>query len=341
MSRAEFDHAVTPPIALEEALKFRPESRTARWRPGVHSSYSNLGAGLAGRVIEVVSGSTYETFTKANVLQRLGLPSANFFPSADQRSRMATGYDRDGRTVIPYWHMIYRPFGGLNIEVPDMGRWLRLLINHGRLDDRQLLPSATVARLEAPKSTAAARAGLRYGYGLGIYAHIGNGHVVYGHGGDADGFLAHFAYSRETRRGYFVVITAFNGEALRAARKPLERAITPASPPTRSAAAPSQDHDRWAGRYESVTWRFGDGPRGSLQVEADDHAIVVHRNGRKRRYVAVGPGRYRGRTEPVATLAFATERGEVLMQGRAGNFRRVKGGSIAHDAPVDEESGEN
>ena len=41
-------------------------------------------------------------------------------------------------------------------------------------------------------------------------------------GGDADGYLAHFAYSPTIKRGYFVVINAFNKDALRSMRGVIE-----------------------------------------------------------------------------------------------------------------------
>lgn len=324
MSRAEFDHNVEPPIALSAALKFRPVSRTVRWRPGVHNSYSNLGAGIAGRVIEVAGGSSYEGYIRRQVLQPLGMMSANFFPSADQTRRLATGYDRDGRTIIPYWNMIYRPFGGLNLEARDMARFIRVLLGRGELDGERLIPAAALDRIEAPQSTVGSRVGLQYGYGLGIYSHLVDGHVVLGHGGDADGYLAHFAYSKEAGRGYFVVINAFNGRALREMRRPLERAIVPAKRPKPPPSLESEAHERWSGRYRQATWRFGARPERELRVTSDADGLFLGTGSERRRYVAVAPGLYRRPAEPVATLAFAVTNEATILQGRAGNFRRIK-----------------
>src|SRR3546814_4276541 len=99
--------------------------------------YSNTGPGVAGYVLEQASGERFEAFAQQHIFAPLQLHSASFLRDATTRQHLAQGYDRDGRAPIPYWHIAYRPAGGLNITAADMGRLVRLLLNRGSLEDRK------------------------------------------------------------------------------------------------------------------------------------------------------------------------------------------------------------
>ncbi|MDT8321295.1 MAG: serine hydrolase domain-containing protein [Xanthomonadales bacterium] len=307
IGRAEFDSNQV--LSLEAALRrFAPEHRV-EWRPGLYTSYSNLGAGLVGLAMERATGVSYEDLIKRQVLQPLGMSRSGFEAG---RVRVI-GYDSDGRSPIPYWHVVYRPFGGLNASVSDMARYVRWHLEAGAGDSDALLPRGMLRRIEQPQTTLAARAGLEFGYGLGNYAWLRDGVLFHGHGGDADGYLSRFGYSHELGRGYFLVINAFNGTALGRMRAAVERALmddfdVPEAPP---AAAVDAEALGWAaGRYREQTWRFARPARTSgieLQLRAQG---VRYREGSVWRYmvaVAAGPDRLllRGSDEnrPTAVLA--------------------------------------
>ena len=63
--------------------------------------YSNANAGLAGLVIERVSGQDYARFISERLLRPLGMRAAGLSDDARTRRRLATGYDSDGETPIP------------------------------------------------------------------------------------------------------------------------------------------------------------------------------------------------------------------------------------------------
>lgn len=327
MSRAEFDHPAKHPIPLAEALAVQPQSRVSHWPPGLFSEYSNSGPGLAGYVLEQVADMPFERFLEREVFRPLGMTSASFLPDAETLEHLAQGYDRDGRTPIPYWHILYRPAGGLNLNPRDMAPFLRMLLGRGELDGRVFLAPERIDRMERPRTTAAARAGLEYGYGLGVQASLHRGHVLYTHGGDGDGYLARFAYSLETGRGCFVVITAFNHAPLMAMREALSDWLVeglPAPAPLPEFAVPAEVLARYAGRYLAATTRFPrPGWRGkTLEVFVDDGRIHTRTEGdRARPLVAVGERLFRRPREPVATTAFTVlEDGSVALQGPFGNW---------------------
>ena len=67
-----------PRMPLEEALAITPASRVVRWKPGTRFSYSNPGYGVAGYIIEKVTGQRYEQYLKEQVLEPIGMDQSSF-----------------------------------------------------------------------------------------------------------------------------------------------------------------------------------------------------------------------------------------------------------------------
>jgi CubicO group peptidase (beta-lactamase class C family) len=324
LTKEEFDHSDPKPLTLEQAFEIRPDAHLTRWKPGLHAVYSNFGYGVAGLVIERAAGRRYEDQVRARLLEPLGMASTGFFLDDAARARLATGYDTDGRTPVRYWHMIFRPFGGLNSTPRDMAALLQRLLNHGRFGGRQVLPAEAVERIEAPRTSLAARSGLTFGYGLGVNQSYRRGVLFYGHGGDGDGYLAHFAYNRESGLGYFVVINAFNHDALRAMRSEIERAIVRTLPPRDPVAAarvPESMLKRYVGEYDRAAWRFPwttpeqarDARLRVLMLDGVLHTQTA--DGTRAALIPVTEHHFRREDEPAATCAFvADDDGELYFE---------------------------
>lgn len=332
MSRLEFEDKNPKPLTLLEGLRLRPASRILQWPPAHHSSYSNSGSGLAAYALEQAAGESYEALVKRWVFDPVGMPTASVLLTAETEKHLVTGYDRDGETPIDYWHMVFRPFGAINVRPAEMCRFVALLANEGELEGVSHFPPDMIGRMAVPETTlAASRAGLEVGYGLGLYRYPFQGHFLVGHGGDADGYLAHMGYHPESRNGFFIVINAFNHAPLRAMRNRLESFIVqdlkqPAKPPV-----PGPDVsrlDRWAGTYESVTTRFPGADwfgnkRRQLTVRVDGLRLLTTSGTRTRPLLPVSGSRFRRPDESEATAAFVTVGNDVFLQGRMGNFRRI------------------
>lgn len=336
LTRAEFDHN-RPFSSLEAALAFRPQAREVQWRPGLHRVYSNVNAGLAGYVLERVSGDHWENVIARRLLGPLGMTSAGTTVDETTAGCLATGYDRDGETVIPYWHMIFPPLGAINATPREMAALPSLFLGRGQIDGRRLVAPGSIARMEAPQSTLAARSGLDYGYGPGLDQWLHRGFRFFGHGGDGDGYLSRFAYSHDAGAGYFLAINAFNRDALRAMTARVQDWLTaglepPPTPPI--ASVPHADLAALAGEYRGVTRRFPWEPEPSqsddrIQVELGPDGLVTRIGKELRRLVPVTAHHFRRPDQTIATIAFASYEGELYLQGDFGNYRRVPGSAGA------------
>ncbi|WP_455235029.1 serine hydrolase domain-containing protein [Thiogranum longum] len=333
ITKAEFDHNDPGPSTLEQGLAVGAEARVCLWPPGLHASYSNAGAGLAAYALEQVTRQRYETFVEERLFVPLGMNNAGFYLDRATQEKLATGYDADGKSVIPYWHMVLRPFGAINATPRDMASLVQLLLTRGTLNGKTLLSPSSIERMETPRTTLAAQSGLEYGYGLGNYQFVYRGFLFHGHGGDGDGYLSHYAYSRDLGLGYFVVINAFNSRALRVIRQRIQDFLIqdrkgPAPPPVAS-IGPKQLL-ALTGRYQAETWRFpwdhGNTPPGNdrLDVILQDGRLYTIGAGRdQRELLPVNRHHFRRTHEPVATIAFVEHDGELYLQGDFGNYRRI------------------
>lgn len=211
LTRTEFDYP--EPLELQAALDLKPDARQLHWPPGYHFSYSNLGAGYVGRVVETVTDEDYDDWFKREILNTLDMDDSELQWTKKLEHNLVTGYDEDLKTEIPYWHTLFRPFGGLNTTARDMAKFL-LVFTDNSGPDRNIISASSLERMETPRTSLAAKAGLETGYGLGIRKAYYDGHQIYGHGGDGDGYLAEFAYSKDSQRAYFLVINAYRHDIL-------------------------------------------------------------------------------------------------------------------------------
>jgi CubicO group peptidase (beta-lactamase class C family) len=329
MSAMEFNDKNPKPLSPAEALALHPQSRLMHWPPGWHSEYSNSGPGMASYVIEQATGKNFDQYIVEQVFKPLGMDSATLLLTEKIDRTRATGYDKDGRTVIPYWHIVYRASGGLNVLPSDMAGFLQMLLNKGRLDERVVFSEAQIKRLETPKTALAAQTGLEYGYGLGIYGSLFKKHVLFGHGGDADGYLAHFKYSRESGKAYLVVINAFNHTPLRAMQALLNEYLVAGLPEPSMPEIPVMEDSvlaNYTGLYHLAAVRF---PREgwrekTLRIRLEDGRLQTSEKEIKwRRLVPVNQQHFRRVNEPLATAAFIpVEGGRMVLQLRNGNYIR-------------------
>ena len=332
LTRQEFDQN-RPFASLDAALALVPKAREVQWPPGLHRVYSNANAGLAGYVLEQVTGERWGDLIARRLLDPLAMTSAGTELEGAAAERLVTGYDTDGETVIPYWHMIFPSLGAINATAREMVALPRLMLGRGAIEGRRLLSPASILRMERPESTLAARSGLDYGYGPGLDQWLHEGFRFFGHGGDGDGYLSRFAYSRHANGGYFLVINAFNRGALEAMISRVQDwlidGLEPLAPPP-VAAVPREDLAAMAGSYRSVTRRFPWEPMPSLSddlivVELGADGLRTTAGKDRRRLIPVRKGHFRRAGQTVATIALVTHEGALYLQGDFGNYRRAAG----------------
>ena len=124
------------------------------------------------------------------------------------RAELAQGYRGNPPVPVPYYPILLRPAGAMQSSPNEMARFVRMMLNRGKLDGARIVSPESIARLETPETSLAARAGLKDGYALGNYTTISRPIKIRGHDGGLDGFLSVCAYMPEQGLGYFLSINA-------------------------------------------------------------------------------------------------------------------------------------
>lgn len=118
-------------------------------------SYNNAGFYLAGRLIEVVTGETYEAAAQRLVLDPLAMTRSFFFAADVITHRVAAGHTTDahGSVVARPWAIprAHNPAGGLICSMQDLLRYARFHLGDGHATDgTALLLPATMALMQSP-----------------------------------------------------------------------------------------------------------------------------------------------------------------------------------------------
>jgi CubicO group peptidase (beta-lactamase class C family) len=190
------------PIWLVAPMQYEPGER---WR------YTQSGINAASRIVEVVSGMTFDAFLQRRLFDPLGMKSTTFYPTDEQWTRLATAYAKNKLTGALEAVARRADFGarnrppqgngGLYSTARDYARFSQMLLNGGVLEGKRYLTEAAMKLLTTPQTGALptgffqsdtyGNRGANYGWGLGtcilITPHDGVAATLspgtYGHGG--------------------------------------------------------------------------------------------------------------------------------------------------------------
>lgn len=151
--RPLYKEALTPDTAL--AIVYATPLDTV---PGARMVYSDLGAILAGKIVERVSGESLDVYLARHVTGPLGMTSTIYRPDASLRTRVApTEFDpwrqRQARGEVhdenAYMLGGVSGHAGLFSTAADLARFARMMLNGGILDGVRVLRSQTIAQFTA------------------------------------------------------------------------------------------------------------------------------------------------------------------------------------------------
>lgn len=244
-----------PGMALRDALAVDPRSRVSRWRPGTRTSYCNSGPTVAAYLVEKLTGVAFEQYVAEHLFRPIGMSTATY--SEHGPARLATLYHVDGTTPYPYWNFLYRPSGSLNASASDMAAYLRFYLGRGTVGDVEVLPAASLDRMERHTRSWLAAQGIVANNGLGTGLSMRRGFVYYGHGGAVRGGLSQLEYLADGSAAYFYSINSSNEVAYGQVGDELRAFLTKelAPPPAAPVGPPPPDAASYEGWYQPAAPR--------------------------------------------------------------------------------------
>jgi CubicO group peptidase (beta-lactamase class C family) len=229
----------------EMPLRVRP--------PGQYASYSNHGVGIAGLIIEEVTGQSWREYVQENVLTPLGMHMTSLsqpLPESLQQV-MSKGYNFEGGKYVAkgFEFVPLAPAGAVSSTASDMTRYLQMFLNDGILDGTRVLEESTSQQMQS--SLFRPVNGLN-GIMHGLYETSSHGQLIMGHGGDTIWFHTEFMIMPDAGIGIYISTNSANGSSVRTAFKKafLDRYF-PVSPPAEMAFNKS-DLGMLEGQYSAI-----------------------------------------------------------------------------------------
>ncbi len=218
------------------------------WRkeaPGSYFTYCNANFGLAGTLIEKISGERFDRFVDENLFRPMGItgsftvegvrdinnlsvlyrnedgrwaPQADNFMGVMSSPRDFSGYITGTNAAV------FSPQGGLRISAAELAGIMMLHLNDGRYDGKKIISKKSIRLMRTPQwtwngSNGDDNHGQFRCWGLSVHITtnapscdiVWNDRTMAGHGGDAYGLISDFYFDPSSKSGFiFITNGIFN-----------------------------------------------------------------------------------------------------------------------------------
>src|SRR5690554_639967 len=197
-------------LSLEEYLNKNMPERV--FPPGEIMAYSNYGAALAGYIVELISGQSFEEYVEENILYPLEMFNTTFRqPLPEELSAEMTGaykfaggeYHKGG-----FEYISAVPAGAMSTTATDMTKFMIAHLQNGRYGDLQILEEDTAQEMHRQHFTHHPEIN---GMALGFIRETFNGEQVIYHNGGTMLFYSCLYLLPEHNTGLFVSYSGGTG----------------------------------------------------------------------------------------------------------------------------------
>ena len=203
-----FDVPETP---LAEVLSGNMPARI--YPAGTQSAYSNYATGIAGHIVERISGMSFNDYIERNVFGPLNMKHSSFrqpLPDA-LKPDMAVGYVDADTPGLGFEVINVPPAGSLSSTGDDMTHFMIAHLADGKYGDAQILKPETARMMH---TTITRPFPDLNGIALGFYQVNINGHRAIAHGGDTDYFHSDLWLFLDDHVGVFISVNALGKDGL-------------------------------------------------------------------------------------------------------------------------------
>ena len=130
---------------------------------------------MLGRVIEVVSGQSFDQYLQEHIFTPLDMPDTSFLVPKAKHDRVATIYragDDGTLTALPKNYgsaTFFSGGGGLFSTIRDYSRFAQMLLNGGELDGKRIVKRETIEMMTTNQIGPLLALGIiKYGLGFGL-----------------------------------------------------------------------------------------------------------------------------------------------------------------------------
>jgi len=114
-------------------------------KPGTHREYSNIGAGLAGYIVELAVGENFNAYTKRTIFAPLKMGNSGWLMPEVDLAKHSNLYIAQGLAVpIQLYSLTTYPDGGLRTSVKELSRFFIALLDGGVYKGVRILDKESV-----------------------------------------------------------------------------------------------------------------------------------------------------------------------------------------------------
>jgi CubicO group peptidase (beta-lactamase class C family) len=181
--------------------------------PGELTAYSNYGTGLAGYIVEVVSGIPFEEYVEKNIFEPLNMTISTFRQPipAHLKDYMSNGYTfKKGVFNAEIFEIIngMSPAGALSSCATDMANFMIAHLQFGQFGENKILEEETAKLMQSLLFTNHPKVS---GNAYGFWEVFANNLRTIGHGGDTIWFHSLLVLIPEKNEGFFVSYNSVGG----------------------------------------------------------------------------------------------------------------------------------
>jgi D-alanyl-D-alanine carboxypeptidase len=309
-------HWTTHDFPTAEQVRSYIAEHQAIYSPEVRWKYSNLALGIAGMVVEALSGEKYPDYVKKHIFGPLGMNAS----SVDQQvDGLAVGYGRlmpDGpRKKIPF--IDARALGsatGITSNVEDMAKFVSLQFSSGRVGGNQILSTGALREMHRVRVL---ENDWTRGNAIGFAVNREKDKIYVGHGGSYPGYKTQTLIDLDGKVGVIVLTNEDDGNPGSIATHLMNtvgQAVAKAGAPAPKSPVWDPTWTRFAGHYSS------EGGETDV-VELNQRLVMFNPDGEnpeaQQRLEPVGNGRFRlesptGGSAVGEIVRFVEENGRVV-----------------------------
>ena len=229
--------------------------------------YSNQMVSLAGYLVDVLSGKSYEDFVRERIFTPLCMTSSDFeMESLAKYENTSKGYVFANDTFIepPYMHLgAFTPSGAIVSTAEDMAKFALFQLGDGTWEGHRLVSEAMLKEMHTHQMI-----GTPYfwefeeiqcaEYGLGWFTDIYRGRKMINHGGNTNGFSAQMTLLPEEK---FAIVALSNATSSFSVNALGHYAV--------DEALGVEDIPDWSGRFNEIFANLMQGMMAGMQAKAE------------------------------------------------------------------------
>jgi len=199
---------------LSGSGQFFDPANFALYPPGDERQYSNIAYGLAGYLVEVLSGQPLNRYSADKIFGPLNMRSTGWMLTEVDTENHSGLYEwrEDGHVEVEWYGLATWPDGGMRTSVRDLSRFLAAMINNGEFEGTRILSEHSLEAMFQPQfakgqvldsvvEDESHRQAISWSYSNDMASD-----TVVGHGGGDPGVTTHAYFYPATGRGAILFV---------------------------------------------------------------------------------------------------------------------------------------